>query len=311
MLDWKDILKGNSFGFFVRLPRQFGSREILKAWDNDNHVLGFSMNEQTAGEHVSHCQSQSEYQSLVKKAIGYIESGECTKLVTSRIFKIEFGSNGEQDLMEKWLKTFPDAFVFVIHHPQHGLWMGASPELLLYRNGENVHSVALAGSKSKEDQSPWGDKEIEEHQVVLRMIEETFLRYDVNHIKCDETKELIFRNVKHLCTPLNGEFSGEFSDLVKGLYPTPALSGWPKAKAIDWLLANEPFERGLYGGVLNFSDGEEHWSMVILRCCHKTSNGWLGHVGGGVMHDSVPELEWQETEWKRQAFIFANDAHFQ
>ncbi|MEN9949024.1 MAG: chorismate binding enzyme, partial [Bacteroidota bacterium] len=48
-----------------------------------------------------------------------------------------------------------------------------------------------------------------------------------------------------------------------------------------------------------------------LRCCHKTSNGWLGHVGGGVMLDSEPELEWQETEWKRQAFIFANDAHFQ
>lgn len=311
MLDWRDILTGKNFGFFVRLPNEFGSREIVKTWDNENRVVGFPLSGDISTRCSSHCQNQLEYEALVNKAIQSIVSGECTKLVTSRIFEIQFGSNGEQDLMEKWLKVFPDAFVFVIHHPLHGLWMGASPELLLYRNGIKVHSVALAGSKSNGDESPWGEKEVEEHQVVLRMIEETFLNHGVKDMKCANTKELNFRNVKHLCTPVSGEFSGEFSELVNGLFPTPALSGWPKETAIEWLERNEPFDRGLYGGVLNFMDGNEQWSMVILRCCHKAENGWFGHVGGGVMHDSIPELEWQETEWKRQAFIFASDAHFQ
>ncbi len=311
MQDWKDILRGQSSGFYVRLPREYGSREIFKAWDEENNVLEFPIVVDEVVTDQGLCQNQLEYQSLVQRAIQTIGSGQCEKLVTSRIFKLESNDFAIETLVEKWISVFLDAFVFVLQHPEYGLWIGASPELLLYRNGRSLHSVALAGSKAKDDLSEWGDKEREEHEVVARMIKDTFIAKGVSEVVASETKVLNFRNVKHLCTNISGYYSGDFGGLVKSLYPTPALSGWPKWQAIEWLCKNEPFQRGLYGGVLNFSEGPEQWSMVILRCCHKTSNGWLGHVGGGVMLDSEPELEWQETEWKRQAFIFANDAHFQ
>lgn len=311
MQSWKNILNKESFGFYVRLPKQFGGREIYKSWDEDNAVFGFPKSTNSFGRNFAHCQSQREYQILVSKAIAEILSGTCSKLVTSRIFKIDWKLNEAEFVIEQWKKIFPDAFVFVLNHAEFGLWIGASPELLIYRHGAKLHSVALAGSKAIGDDSPWGEKEKEEHEVVLRMIKDTFIENGVYNVTHEDTNVVNFRHVKHLCTPVKGEYKGDFGSLVKSLYPTPALSGWPKAKAIDWLSFNEPFERQLYGGVLNFSDGDEQWSMAILRCCHHTDNGWLGHVGGGVMYDSVPDLEWQETEWKRQAFIFANNAHFQ
>lgn len=307
--DWKYFLSEERLGFWVRLPRTYGSRELSKNWDDQNAAFEFPsvVSSKHAGE--DHCQTQAEYQNLVNQAIETIQKGECEKLVTSRIFPITEPKNDGELLVQQWLTLFPDAFIFVIHHPDFGVWIGASPELLIYRNNAILHSVALAGSKSIIDATPWGEKEQYEHEVVIKMIKETFEKQGVKEISTDATTELNFRKVKHLSTPIKGVYSGDFGALVQALYPTPALSGWPKEKAIHWLNLFEPFHRGLYGGVLNFSDGSEQWSMVILRCCHKTAAGWVGHVGGGVMQDSSPELEWQETEWKRQAFIFADDAH--
>lgn len=294
-------------GFWVRLPNSFGARVIAGNWKDGDAVFPFPGN--PTDDTFSKCQDESEYKTLVAQAIEEIQSGRCQKLVTSRIFEVQADDVGMFELFEKWLTIFEDAFVFVLHHQDHGLWIGASPELLIYRKGSILRSLALAGSKSIDDNSNWTPKEHKEHQVVVDMIADTLVQSGGSELQLGETTEMKYRKVKHLSTEIKVNFSGDFDEVVRALYPTPALSGWPKNSASRWLVDHEPFDRGLYGGAFTFSSAEEKWAVVILRCCHKTRNEkWLGHVGGGVMGNSEPELEWQETEWKRQAFIFADNA---
>lgn len=294
-------------GFWVRLPKSFGSRLIQGEWRNGDDVFPFPGN--PADVITPICQNESEYKTLVAQAILEIQSGRCQKLVTSRIFEVQADDGDMLELFEKWLAIFQDAFVFALHHQDHGIWIGASPELLVHRKGYKLRSLALAGSKSIDDKSNWTPKEQKEHQVVVDMIAETLVHSGASELQLGETTEMKYRKVKHLSTEIKVNYSGDFEDVVRALYPTPALSGWPKSSATQWLIGHEPFDRGLYGGAFTFSSEEEEWAVVILRCCHKTKEGqWMGHVGGGVMSNSNPELEWQETEWKRQAFIFADNA---
>lgn len=294
-------------GFWVRVPQSFGSRVIVGDWKDGDAVFPFPGNHDAVATHK--CQNESEYKSLVAQAIVEIQSGRCQKLVTSRIFEVQADDHDMIELFEKWLTIFEDAFVFALHHQDHGLWIGASPELLVYRKESILHSLALAGSKSMDDDSNWTPKERQEHQVVVDMIVDTLVQSGGSELQLGETTEMKYRKVKHLSTAIKVNYSGDFDDVVRALYPTPALSGWPKNPASRWLVDHEPFDRALYGGVFTFSNEKEEWAVVILRCCHKIGpDQWLGHVGGGVMANSEPELEWQETEWKRQAFIFADNA---
>jgi isochorismate synthase len=120
-------------------------------------------------------------------------------------------------------------------------------------------------------------------------------------------QEWVLGSVKHLKTTIESEVKIPFHPLVKRLHPTPALCGWPVDLAKQWIEDNEGYDRELYGGVVQVQRGEEEWAIVLLRCMKFELDEAFAFVGGGIMKDSEPNIEWKETLWKLKSFTFAAD----
>jgi len=171
--------------------------------------------------------------------------------------------------------------------------------------------MALAGTLAAGSSMEWGSKEIAEHGVVRDMIVQTLMDNGVEEINVHPQNELYFKTVKHLQTKISGVHKGFVQPLVQALSPTPALAGMPVQPVMKWLVENEQYQRGLYGGIVSVQDQKENYAIVLLRCLHLSEDGALGFVGGGVMCDSDAEIEWNETVMKQNAFIFAHDENIQ
>ncbi len=308
-MNLSQIIHENEWGIWLKLPNKFGGEVLLQTWNDSNQVISFDPKRRDINDEL-YC-TEEQYQNLVAQAVKEIELGEIQKIVTSRKFEVGYALEQWESQIHRWILQFPEAFIFCFNHPQWGLWMGASPELLLYKKENLIQTMALAGSKSIEDSSDWTTKELQEHQVVVDMIQKTLDQSGARNIQVSALLEQPYKNVKHLMTEMTATYDGNWQQLVSALHPTPALCGWPKRSAQNWLSQYEGYHRDLYGGLLNITVDENAWSIVLLRCCHWQTDKTVGFVGGGVMKESLPQSEWLETEWKRQAFIFAGDAHFQ
>lgn len=303
MIEVESLLSGITSGFHVTLPPSFGGRIVSGIWSEDNRVLPFVAGNDNF-DVGGNCLHDAEYQLLVESAKEAMRRNGWKKIVTSRCFEIQRPNNGWLDYYHHLVSRFPDCFLIVLNHPQWGIWIAASPELLVYKRGNELQTMALAGTLSAHSPNNWTDKEIREHEVVRDMIVDTLVSNGSLNIALGDREELLFRSIRHLRTNIKAEHSGDIKRVIETLSPTPALAGMPVRETVEWLIQNEQYNRGLYGGIIQVSNQDEIWSIVILRCLNIKSNGALGFVGGGVMPDSNAEIEWNETVMKQKAFIF-------
>ena len=297
------LLTGKVMGLYLQLPAHQGGGDGFYEWNEEIQVLPFS--DERSGSSIF--MNQQQYQELVEKAIDSIRNQNFNKVVTSRKVKVAINAADGEALIQRWKDTFPNAYLFVIQHPQWGLWLGASPELLAFQSNGKLKTMALAGSKSIDDDSHWTEKEKEEHQVVVRMITQTLDDMgDVNRVVSSPI-EVAMNSVKHLQTNIETEVKVPFREVVDHLHPTPALCGWPVQPAKRWIVENEGYDRELYGGVLKVRKEGKDWAIVLLRCIKIESNEAFAFVGGGIMENSDANNEWKETQWKLKSFTFAAD----
>ena len=112
--------------------------------------------------------------------------------------------------------------------------------------------------------------------------------------------------VEHLCTPISlkvGSANGRLAEILSVLHPTPAVGGYPKELAMEWIRRVEPHERRYYGGYLGPMFGEHVRLFVNLRCMEVDDSRLRLYVGGGLTDKSDPESEWKETEAKAQTLL--------
>ncbi len=237
---------------------------------------------------------------LVQKGVDEILRSDLEKVVLSRVEAVPLVETPPLALFQRLLGTYKTAMVYYWHHPKVGTWLGATPETLLYVSGDDFSTMALAGTQKFEGSMSvtWGAKEQEEQQIVTDSIVKHFQSY-LETVSTSETKTAKAGNLLHLKTDIRGmglQSQYTLNDLVNALHPTPAVCGFPKEKAKQFILDNEGYDRGFYTGYL----GELHMNgvsdlYVNLRCM-KFENG-VAHVyvGGGITGDSNPVDEWQET----------------
>jgi isochorismate synthase len=269
-------------------------------------VIPFSLRA-TPGEVGGKSLNKDGYIQLVNKAISAMAENNWQKIVTSRCFHLNHASWDKARYIQSLRDRFPESYFIVFNHPVWGIWMAASPELLMKRSGIELETMALAGTLSAESSEDWGKKELNEHEVVRNMIVQTLTENDVNEIHVHPRNELYFKTVRHLQTKITGHYKGDDLKLIHALSPTPALAGMPVQQTVEWLVENEGYKRGLYGGVISVKEGREVYAVVLLRCIHVKGEQIFGFVGGGVMPNSNAEIEWNETVMKQNAFIFAAD----
>lgn len=254
--------------------------------------LNFKLNSASKFQAVT----QDEYITLLEKTIQRIQNSEIHKIVISRIKEIENQVFNLLKSFKNLLSQHPDALVYLWHNPDKETWMGATPELLLSRLGNEVKTVSLAGTKKPENN--WTPKEFEEQKIVTDFILDNFS--EIENLKISEPETVQAGKFQHLKTYISAMVPDEFDtrDLLKKLHPTPAVCGLPKADAFEFILNEEGYDRNFYSGYIGLKSENAEEYFVNLRCAQCFEDKiWL-YVGGGITADSIPENEWQETELK-------------
>ncbi len=263
-----------------------------------------------------------DYAAAVGRATERIRTGELRKIVLARTMLVDAGRTLDpKQLLWRLRAVDPDCYAFAA--PQAGaegaVLVGATPELLLRRRGRLVEATPLAGSsqrfgdptrdRASADRLFKSEKDREEHAVVVEDVARVLRAYcdDVEHPH--EPELLGTANVWHLATPFRGRLhdpSVTALELVAGLHPTAAVCGTPREAAREALAMLEPIERGAYAGPIGWVDanGDGEWA-IALRCAEIRGSTARLYAGAGIVADSVPEAEVDETERKFWALLDA------
>lgn len=246
--------------------------------------------------------SEEQYKKLAVRFIQETQTGELSKVILSRVEKV----SGEWDPVEVFNeleKLYPNAFVYMISSKEFGTWIGATPEVVLKGEKDSFKTVALAGTKLKNDDSPWRKKEVEEQLYVSDFIEQTIADVDQRaEIRKSGPAEKVSGPVKHLNTDFEFKSKESAWKIIRALHPSPAVSGIPKEKAVEFIHDNEMHDRSLYTGVIGVIGGDTNL-FVNLRCMQLLEDEACLYVGGGITEYSDADEEWQETKNKALTLI--------
>lgn len=250
---------------------------------------------------------KKEYMQGVESAIQRIKQGELAKVVLSRIVAELLPDGFDVSLLfEQLCSNYPRAFVYLIHLPGKGIWAGASPELLAKIEGEEITTMALAGTRKAGITGNWAIKEQEEQHWVSQYIAELFTESGATRVQQSEAYTSNAGPVEHLRTDFSAHLPVGYSgQLIENLHPTPAVCGWPKERALEVITALETHDREFYTGFVgpvngNGGNGELY---VNLRCLQIADHHAYIYVGGGITVDSDPEAEWEETILKSKTLL--------
>jgi isochorismate synthase len=241
--------------------------------------------------------TRQEYLDTANEIINSFNNIQENKIIFSRIQAVAFNGKHSVKLFQRLCDLYPEAFVYLISSPHFGTWTGASPEILVNMQDTSAKTVALAGTKNKDDSSPWNEKEIIEHKTVSDFINTTLLSFDgMTDLRVSEVEENIAGSSKHLKTEFNFTLDPKkYTELLLSLHPTPAVAGYPVKSSIASIDKYEKHKRQLYCGIMSI---EGNQSFVNLRCAQIQKDEIFIYVGGGFNALSSAEDEYEETNLK-------------
>ncbi|MCH6558875.1 isochorismate synthase [candidate division KSB1 bacterium] len=258
---------------------------------------------------------EQEFCNWVEVAIEQIRKGEFRKVVLSRthevLLKNDFSALG---LFHKLCVEYPTAFVSLVAIPGNGTWVGATPELLLSLDNQELTTVALAGTQPVKSNrniqaSKWGKKEIVEQEIVSEYIRDCFKQQNINDFSEHGPETVQIGNILHLQTKFIWKISRHnevnlVNRLLSSLHPTPAVCGVAKRAAMQFIEKTEPHEREFYAGILGPVNIKNQSRLFAnLRCLQLQNRSAILYAGGGITIDSIPKQEWLETELKLNALL--------
>ena len=231
----------------------------------------------------------------------HLVNGDFSKLVLSRsIFIPADNPISPIELYQKACESYPRMMIILVSTPQSGMWLVATPEILLSGRGELWQTVALAGTMPFSEQVLWSDKNIQEQRYVATYITEQLEQF-TSDFKETGPRTVRAGHLAHLRSDFHFQLNEKqtVGELIQSLHPTPAVCGLPKQAALRFILQNEHHDRSYYSGFMGplFVEGATNL-FVTLRCMELFSNGYRLYAGGGILCDSREEQEWQETEIK-------------
>jgi isochorismate synthase len=258
----------------------------------------------------------SHYEQAVERAVERIRAGELEKVVLAREVRAHAPRAHDPAAVFGALRElFPACYCWCVGTPE-AAFVGASPELLVRRDGQRAQTVALAGTTRRSadpsvddhlgEQLLQSTKDREEQAIVARRIERTLDPVSLWVAAAEQPVLVKVHNVQHLATPIRAQLADPVAtvELAGLLLPTPAVGGEPREAALPLIPALEGLDRGWYAGAVGWTDLVEDGEFcVALRCA--LLRGPVAHLyaGCGIVRDSVPAEELAETEVKLQALL--------
>jgi isochorismate synthase len=257
---------------------------------------------------------KDEYLADIRKTIDEIKSTKLAKVIVSRLIPFERKNESVGEVYLQLFQQTPNAFVYVVNLPKAGLWMGATPEILLKSEGKTLETVSLAGTQSRKevDDYSWYTKEIEEQAFVSRYLLDVFYKFNIHPYTTRGPETLESGKVAHLSTSFRfaaNKLASNLGDFIAELHPTPAVCGYPKSRAARFIPKIEKHNRRYYTGYLGpWRLNGDVGLFVNLRCMEVKPEQYILYSGGGITSRSVPEDEWEETNKKATTLLSAIEA---
>lgn len=274
--------------------------------------------EKFRAEGISPNMNNDEFSKIVKAAKRYIHDGDIFQVVLSR--KFTFDARGDSITLYKSLRKLnPSPYMY--HLKQDGRTViGASPEMLVRVTGKKVETFPIAGTRKitpdeeknrrLAEELLRDEKELAEHTMLVDLG-----RNDVGRVCKFGTvrPELLmqikrFSHVQHIVSHVVGSLNpkNDMFDAFKAVFPAGTVSGAPKIRAMEIIDELEPEARGPYAGAVGYFsyNGCCDFAIAIRSIFLEGGRGFI-QSGAGIVSDSVPENEFQETEHKAGAMLQA------
>lgn len=251
---------------------------------------------------------KKEYLDSIKKVTAVIKAQQAEKVVIARALKLNFDQPLEPAAaLYQVSEEQPESFLFGME-AENQFFFGATPERLVKVQDRQALSTCLAGStprgKTVEIDTALGNellndkKNRSEHQFVVKMISQVFNAHSSKMFVPKMPKLMKIRDIQHLYTPVEGELKegSNLLDLVQDLHPTPALGGEPKQEAMSLIRQYETMSRGYYAAPVGWIDanGDGEFAVAIRSALLDGKEAYL-YAGGGIVENSHPEAEYDET----------------
>ena len=255
----------------------------------------------------------------VEKVQKYITAGDVMQVVPSQRLSCKFNSN-PVELYRQLRILNPSPYMYYLNLDDFAI-VGSSPEILTRVDNNNVATIRpIAGTRSRgkteeEDKDNEKDllsdeKEIAEHLMLIDLG-----RNDLGRIAKTGTVNLTdkmfierYSHVMHIVSNVECELKDDMSsiDVLKATFPAGTLSGAPKVRAMEIIDEVETLKRNIYSGAIGNLSWHGGMDLAIaIRTAIVKNDVLYVQAGAGIVHDSVPEMEWQETMDKAQALIRA------
>ena len=261
---------------------------------------------------------KSYFMDMVAKAVDYIKAGDIFQVVLSQRFSIPF-TLPAISLYRALRRLNPSPFLIYFNMGGMSL-VGSSPEILVRLRDEQVTIRPIAGTRPRgatpEEDMAYADeliadpKERAEHLMLLDLG-----RNDTGRVSQPGTVRLVdsfaierYSHVMHIASEVQGKIRDDL-DTVDALcagFPAGTVSGAPKIRAMEIIDELEPIQRGPYAGAAGYisADGDMD-TCIVLRTAVVKDGMMHIQAGAGIVYDSVPEMEFQETVNKAMAVIRA------
>ena len=288
-------------GFHVIAPGQYFR---LHAGSPTPPLAAHTMSDHAIAERPAIALDRTAHANAIAEAQRAMASGPLRKVVLARTINLPFPREKVPELFTDALDKQHGAFLCLMHTPNWGTWLGASPERLVNVVGENLVIDSIAGtcptSNAPSTVENWGAKEREEQALVTEQVLTVLAEEGFGPVHVQGPEVLRSAQVAHLHSRIQAPTGpGSVARLVARLHPTPAVCGTPTDLARDLIHRLEPMDRGLYAGFWGpWRMGGRTLLHVNIRCMRVFRSTVDLYVGGGITAASQPDLEWQETEDK-------------
>ncbi|GDZ40820.1 anthranilate synthase component I [Bifidobacteriaceae bacterium MCC01970] len=266
---------------------------------------------------------KADYEHAVEVAKRHIIDGDVFQVVISQ--RLDIDSPADPFDVYRVLRTLnpsPYMYFMALTDAQGRDFnvIGSSPETLIKVDNGHAMTFPIAGSRPRgatveEDEQLAKDlladpKERSEHIMLVDLA-----RNDLSRVCQPESVEVVslmdikrFSHIMHICSTVTGRVNPDMTsfDVFTSAFPAGTLSGAPKPRAIEIIDELEPADRGIYGGTVGYFDFSGNLDMAIaIRTAFIRDHEASVQAGAGIVLDSVPASEWQETRNKAEASVEA------
>jgi anthranilate synthase component 1 len=262
--------------------------------------------------------TQDGYEQAVQRARQYITDGDAMQVVLSQRLTAPF-TDKPLDLYRALRCLNPSPYMYYLNIDNFHI-VGSSPEILMRAENGEVTVRPLAGTRPRgqtiqqdlelEKELLADPKELAEHLMLIDLGRNDVGRVaEIGSVQLTEKMQVErYSHVMHIVSNVIGKLRADMSpmDVLRATFPAGTLSGAPKIRAMEIIDELEPVKRGIYSGAVGYIgwNGNLDTAIAIRTAVIKDQVIYM-QAGAGIVYDSIPEQEWQETMSKAKAIFKA------